>query len=247
MKEFFRELRARWGEKINAFWAKMLQAAIWASGLQAVFLGILENPTITMYAAPWLLAFLKIGLSVSVTAALVAKLTVADSKSLERKLHEKDLHIEKKGNNPSGKGAALLLLLLLLLLPACTTFQKCQDKYGTIVKDTLHVPVTIAIPKDSAVLRYEIRRIPLNIPIFSQSENGARITLTKTEKAGQEFIEAQADCPEKEVKKIVPVPYEKIVFQCPEKKPWEVWQNWLIGLLLIANGTLLYLLLQKAE
>lgn len=49
----------------------------------------------------------------------------------------------------------LVFILAPLLFTSCATFKRCERKFGNTVTDTVTVvtPVTVHVPKDSAVLR----------------------------------------------------------------------------------------------
>jgi hypothetical protein len=66
----------RWKAKMPAFWAKIHKAMLVITGLQGTILATLENQTILAHVPALLISVLKYGLTISVTATLLSKLTI---------------------------------------------------------------------------------------------------------------------------------------------------------------------------
>lgn len=66
----------RWKAKMPAFWAKIHKVMLVITGLQGTILATLENQTILAHVPAILISVLKYGLTISVTATLLSKLTI---------------------------------------------------------------------------------------------------------------------------------------------------------------------------
>jgi hypothetical protein len=75
-----KELINRWKSKMPKFWAKVHYVTLSLSGLHLVVLPFLESQTVLDYVHPTLIEVLKYTLTISVTATILSKLTIDQTK-----------------------------------------------------------------------------------------------------------------------------------------------------------------------
>lgn len=85
------------------------------------------------------------------------------------------------------------LIALIILLSGCTTYRSCVRKFGqTLARDSVSIPVTVSIPRDSVVLSFMTDTIPVYDTIRKESPNGRAIIKIVKDTSGR--VTAICDC-----------------------------------------------------
>lgn len=139
---------------------------------------------------------------------------------------------------PKG-GTPIAVLLLICVLPGCTTFKKCQNKFGTVVADSIQVVTELVIPRDSVSVTFKTDTLKSYQTIIKE-ENRAKVIIQKL----QDVYKITADCDSAVKRDTTTVYVDRLVFN--ETPPfWKVWQNWAIAFLVLLLFALLVKLIGK--
>lgn len=119
----------------------------------------------------------------------------------------------------------LIAIIVILSLNACITYQKCKDRFGSTVNDTVKVvnSVTVSIPKDSIITSFRNDTITFVKEIV---QGRTKVIVEKTPTIT--YIKAECDSASKTVTKIIEVQKEATSFGVNP-----LWQKAVYALLIV--------------
>lgn len=127
------------------------------------------------------------------------------------------------------KTVFIISFFFILIISSCTTYERCIEKYGDTVVDTVAVPYSVTVPRDSIVTRIMLDTIPFLIPgdtvVTRDPESRAKISYWKS--AYEDALQIRADCDTITITDTVMVEVDNIVFKPPPlSKRQQMWRSW---------------------
>lgn len=147
----------------------------------------------------------------------------------------------KEPKKPGGAGMGFMVLIISMLITGCISFQKCQDKFGSLKTDT--IKVTRLVPLDFAY-KPQLETYDFNFRLDSLlwakpgdtttfTNPGSTVKIKVSKDAQNDRLNITADCdPDTiKVKEFVPVeikvPCETQVFEDKPQTKWgKGWQQY---------------------
>ncbi len=131
----------------------------------------------------------------------------------------------------------LIAIILIISLNACISYQKCKDRFGTTVADTVKVinSVTVSIPRDSVITSFRNDTITFVREIV---HGRTKVIVEKTPTIT--YIKAECDSATKTVTKIIEVQKEATNFGVNP-----LWQKAVYALLILLFIVLMSYFMKK--
>ncbi len=127
------------------------------------------------------------------------------------------------------KTAFIISFILVMIISSCTTYERCIQKYGDTVIDTVDVEYSVTVPRDSIVTRIMLDTIPFMVPgdtvVIEDPESRAKISYWKS--AYEDALEIRADCDSVTITDTVRVEVSQKVFKPPPlSRREQLWRGW---------------------